>query len=116
MSLSVLGATFNAICIPGCMAVWLLITIASFMMTWRRGKRVPLQNNEDGRRHAALEAGASPAVADELARGDKIVAIKWYRMDTGASLLDAQNAVEHYERALYRYEPWPSVWAAIRGR
>jgi ribosomal protein L7/L12 len=65
---------------------------------------------------AALEAGASPVVAYELTRGNKINAIKAYRMETGEGLKESKDAVDRVEAAFYRYEPWPSVWAALRGR
>ena len=111
--LRALGLT--GVCLGVGYAFALFIMIASFVTIWRRGQRVALWGDEEAMRRAALAAGASPAVADELARGNKIVAIKRYRMETGASLMDAKNAVEAYQRALYRYEPWPSVWAALKG-
>lgn len=97
-------------------ALWILSLIVSFATSWRQGRRVELWRDEEGRRRAALEAGASPVVADELARGNKIGAIKAYREETGAGLKESKDAVDRVEATLYRYEPWPSVWAALRGR
>lgn len=52
------------------------------------------------RAQALRGAGASPAVADLLARGQKINAIKAYREESGAGLREAKAAVEQLERAL----------------
>ncbi len=41
-----------------------------------------------------VAAGASPAVADALARGDKILAIKRYREEHGVGLREAKAAVD----------------------
>lgn len=102
-------------CIAACWSPLLFITIARFMTTWRRGQRVSLWGDDEAMRRAALAAGASPAVADELARGNKINAIKAYREEAGVGLKESKDAVDGYEGALYRYEPWPSVWAALKG-
>jgi large subunit ribosomal protein L7/L12 len=42
--------------------------------------------------------GLSPRVADLLARGKKIEAIKVYREETGVGLKEAKDAVERFER------------------
>lgn len=44
--------------------------------------------------------GADPAVVESLRRGNKIEAIRLYRLATKSSLLDAKNAVEALERSL----------------
>ncbi|CAM3732786.1 ribosomal protein L7/L12 [Occultella aeris] len=42
--------------------------------------------------------GLSPRVAELLARGKKIEAIKVYREETGVGLKEAKDAVERFER------------------
>lgn len=44
--------------------------------------------------HTSLRGSAAEEIAELLRRGEKIQAIKRYREATGASLLDAKNAVE----------------------
>ncbi|TDE94816.1 hypothetical protein EXU48_08445 [Occultella glacieicola] len=44
------------------------------------------------------EGGPSSRVADLLARGKKIEAIKAYREETGAGLKEAKDAVDRFER------------------
>ena len=108
-------ATFADACLASGWALVLVVGIGTFIASWRRGKRIELWSDEESRMRAATEAGASPAVADQLARKNKIGAIKWYRMETGVGLKEAKDAVERYERALCRYEPWASPWQALRG-
>jgi ribosomal protein L7/L12 len=55
---------------------------------------------------ALLDAGASPAVAEQLVQGNKINAIKECRVGMGLGLTEAKQLVDRYESALYRYEPW----------
>ncbi len=73
---------------------------------WRRGRRVELWSDDESRVRALRDAGASPDVADALARQGKINAIKAYRIETGVGLAEAKRAVDALESALYRYEPW----------
>ncbi len=46
------------------------------------------------RRAALTAAGATPAVADALARGNQILAIKLYRQEHGVGLREAKAAIE----------------------
>lgn len=50
------------------------------------------------RAEAMSAAGASPAVADALARGNQIVAIKLYRQEHGVGLREAKEAIERLAR------------------
>ena len=52
------------------------------------------------RRNALLARGVSPRIADALARGEKIAAIKAYREEHSAGLRDAKEAIESLERAI----------------
>ncbi len=48
----------------------------------------------------ASPPGADPAIVESLRRGNKLEAIRLYRLATKSSLLDAKNAVEALERSL----------------
>src|SRR5260370_8517019 len=49
-----------------------------------------------------LQAGASPRVADLLARGDRISAIKAYRQEHQVGLREAKKEIARLERVLFR--------------
>jgi ribosomal protein L7/L12 len=48
----------------------------------------------------AAVPGMSPAVYEQLVKGDKIGAIKQYRTETGLGLREAKDGVEAFERQL----------------
>jgi hypothetical protein len=100
---------FLSVC-GGCCVVVLLTLIAMSIASWRQtrrlGRRVDLWSDDAARMQALLAAGASPAVAEQMVQGNKIAAVKACRLETGLGLTEAKNMVDHFESALYRYEPW----------
>ena len=53
-----------------------------------------------------VEPHADSAIRDFIARGDLIGAIKAYREQTGASLVDAKTAVEALQESLKSEKPY----------
>ena len=104
-----LGTIVLSVC-GGCFGVFLLASIVASIASWRTtrrlGRRVELWSDDAARMQALLEAGASPAVAEQIVQGNKINAIKACRIETGLGLNEAKHLVDRYESALYRYEPW----------
>ena len=93
-----------------CNGVYILFVLVTILASWRErrrhGRRVELWSDDTARRQALLEAGASPAVAEQIVQRHKINAIKVCRLETGLGLAEAKELVERYENTLYRYEPW----------
>lgn len=92
-----------------CGGVYGVFFVAIIVASWRKtrlGRRVDLWSEDAARMQALLEAGASPAVAEQIVQGNKIHAIKACRIETGLGLKEAKDLVDRYESALYRYEPW----------
>jgi len=102
---TVISAIVTSLCGVGWGAALLVLIVASWREA-RRGRKVALWSDDAARMRALLGAGASPTVAQHILQGNKINAIKECRIETGLGLKDAKDAVERYERALYRYEPW----------
>jgi ribosomal protein L7/L12 len=110
----VTGHPFVGVSIPDiCNGVSIFLVLVTFLASWRerwrerqRGRRVELWSDDAARMKALREAGASPAVAEQIIQGNKINAIKECRLETGLGLKEAKDAVERYQDALYRYEPW----------
>jgi hypothetical protein len=113
-ALIVTGHLFVGVNFPGiCFGVYILIGSIAILASWRerwrkrrQGRPVELWNDDAARMKALLEAGASPAVAEQILQGNKINAIKECRLETGLGLKEAKDVVERYQDALYRYEPW----------
>jgi hypothetical protein len=109
-----MGALVLSVC-GGCCGVCLLALIVFSVALWRktrqRGRRVELWSDDAARMQALLEAGASPAVAEQLVQGNTINAIKVCRIETGLGLKEAKDVVDRYDGALYRYEPWDTYKA-----
>ncbi len=51
----------------------------------------------------AASSGPSPAIADAIRSGNKILAIKLHREETGVGLRESKNAVEEMARQLGYY-------------
>jgi hypothetical protein len=106
------GATSIVLVLCVCVGCYSLVTLALIgysIVSWRtrrrRGRRVELWSDDASRMQALLEAGASPAVAQQLVQGNKINAIKACRDEMELGLTEATQVADRYERALYRYEP-----------
>jgi hypothetical protein len=52
-----------------------------------------------------LQVGASPRVADLLARGDRLSAIKAYREEHQVGLREGKEQIERFERVLRHIPP-----------
>ena len=112
-----LATITGGVCLAAILGAALAGFIAERLAAWReraRGRRVEAWSDDASRLRALREAGASPAVAEQIILGNKINAIKAYREATGAGLKDSKDMIERYQEALYRYEPWASPWQAPR--
>jgi hypothetical protein len=97
--LSVAGA-----CLGLAYAIVSIVFIDIGLAARRQGRRVEVWSDDATRLRALLQAGASPAIAEQLIRGKKINAIKVCRVETGLGLSEAKQVVNRYERALYHDE------------
>ena len=70
----------------------------------QRSTRLWRNDSDVAARQAALrDAGVAPAVAEALARGQKIDAIRAYREERSVTLREAKAAVDQMERVIFSH-------------
>lgn len=80
--------------------ILLAAIIALIQEAWARAHPRAMRPEEIARMNALLALGVAPRIADLLARGEKLQAIKAYREDYHADLREAVDAIKGIESAL----------------